>query len=832
MKTPERISIVEDSCSQERWMVPEKTGEPAYRLRREGDVVEGTFALLLKGVEHTEEDENKDNLPRKKESRTTLPVLADGQAVEFCYRTQQGHLQCILRGHASAESDAEAFQMMRTLWENLDVSLGSGQTKYHFSPTKDQSIIVHQESGWRAVIQPAGLRILVDECRQIGYVADGSGMSHTILYPYPQKDLFPHLNVVANAIATYPASLDISITFQPLSLDNGQQKQLHNARRIMRKPGKVQYAADSGAEVQDQKLLEALYDEIERWCQAPNGYQVQCMIHSEKPVPETLVELIGKEVFHGQPVACRVLGESGSPMLKDDQTLDLRSVIHARGGLPPLFPRTQTLKDKGVAAVNSYIPHTLSSDGIRLGYVNNRRYTKDVCFSAEDRARHCYILGSTGTGKSTLIYNMAMQDINAGVGLCLIDPHGDLYHQVLEALPESRAEDVILIDPCDSDRSVGVNYLEREETTHQAQINFAVNEMIRIFDRMYDLDRTGGPMFEMYMRNALLLVMDNEFTGGTLMDIPLIFEDKGYLQFLIRKCRNPYVVNFWRKQAIKAGGEISMENITPYVTSKLNLFTSNALLRPIIGQSRTTIDFRQCMDDRRIILVNLSKGLLGELDARLLGMLIIGKLFSASMQRALVPEKERLPFYLYIDEVHNFATETIVNMMAEARKFGLYMTLANQNLEQVKTKDEKTNMMEAILGNVGSILMFRLGAPDADKMELYTKPELKSRVLQDLPNYHVIARLLSKGLPTRPFIFQTELQAHSQYDESSREKINKTLNKNYLRYTCSVAEIEKLLLERRTAYMNSDRTLQCKENASKEELWVASMLGHKPPGTT
>ncbi len=263
-----------------------------------------------------------------------------------------------------------------------------------------------------------------------------------------------------------------------------------------------------------------------------------------------------------------------------------------------------------------------------------------------DRTRHCYVLGATGTGKSNLLYNMLMQDIESGAGVCLLDPHGDLYHQVSNAVPVNRIDDIVLIEPADVERVVGLNFLECQSPYPQVEMNFIANEMIKIFDRLYDLRQTGGPIFELYMRNALFLVMDNEIDGGTLMDIPLLFEDDKYRHRLLDHCRNPHTVHFWRGQA-ERGSELSLRNVAPYVTCKLNQFTCNALLRPIIGQSRSTVDFRACMDAGRIVLVNLSKGLLGELDTRLLGMLIIGKLFNAALQRVNIPANERRPFSLY-----------------------------------------------------------------------------------------------------------------------------------------------------------------------------------------
>jgi len=425
--------------------------------------------------------------------------------------------------------------------------------------------------------------------------------------------------------------------------------------------------------------------------------------------------------------------------------------------LPPLFPRTSLLIECGVE--KSYVDASPSSsvDGILVGYSGKQTIARDVRFPESDRSRHCYIVGATGVGKSTLLNNMIFQDIKNGKGVTVIDPHGDLYRQVLEgAIPRTRLRDVILVDPCDFEYSVGINFLECSRSRFRAvEVNYVVNEMIKIFDRLYDLRQTGGPIFEQYMRNALLLLLENESWIATLVDVPRVFEERSFRKFLLKTCTNPLVVSFWKKQAETAGGDASLSNIAPYITSKLNQFTTNAVLRPIVGQTKSTINFRETIDTGKILLVNLSKGLLGELDAQLLGMLIIGKLFSSAMGRVTIEKKARKAMFLYVDEFQNFTTDSVAYLISEARKFGLNLTLANQNLSQLSTNSGKHNILDAVLGNVGSMLLFRLGVIDSEKLEAYTRPELRAGDLQQLPDFHVAARMLTQNKPQKPFVFKT-----------------------------------------------------------------------------
>lgn len=396
-------------------------------------------------------------------------------------------------------------------------------------------------------------------------------------------------------------------------------------------------------------------------------------------------------------------------------------------------------------------------DGVFLGQIEDET-KQDVRFSKSDRSRHSYIVGATGTGKSTLLYNMIVQDIENGEGVTVIDPHGDLYNQVLSSIPRHRINDVVLVDPCDFTHSVGINFLEYDESYRNVQMNYITNEMINIFDRLYDLTRTGGPVFEQYMRNALLLVMDNEFSGATLMDISAVFDDTEYRQFLLERCNNPFVNGFWDKQAKTAGGEMSLVNLAPYITSKLNKFITNALLRPIIRQARSTINFKEIMDEGKILLVNPSKVILGELDTQLLGMLIIGKLFSSAMVRISNSPEQRRLLFLYVDEFQNFVTDTITYLISEARKFGIYFTLANQNLAQLTINTVKQNIIESVLGNVGTTLFSDLVL----KMEAYTKPILYANDLQELPDFYVAGRLLIKNSSQSFICFQNHADTKSK----------------------------------------------------------------------
>jgi len=407
-------------------------------------------------------------------------------------------------------------------------------------------------------------------------------------------------------------------------------------------------------------------------------------------------------------------------------------------------PKISWLKSRTAAP-----PNNISKEGIILGFNDYRGAETVIRHSEDDRRRHFYIIGQTGTGKSTMIQEMVKQDIKDGKGVCVIDPHGDLVDHIAESIPKERAEDVIFFDPADMERPFGLNMLEYDHNKPE-QKTFVINEMINIFDKLYDLRQTGGPMFEQYMRNAALLVMEHPESGSTLMEIPRVLADEEFRHMKLSHCTNPVVKNFWEKEAEKAGGEAALANMVPYITSKLTQFISNDMMRPIIAQEKSTISFRQAMDNQQIILVNLSKGRIGEINASLLGMIIVGKILIAALSRVDMPEGGRKDFYLYIDEFQNFTTDSIAQILSEARKYRLSLVIAHQFIAQLKEEISK-----AVFGNVGSICSFRIGAEDAEFVQKQFEPVFDANDLMNVDNHNAFVKLLIASQVATPFNLKT-----------------------------------------------------------------------------
>ena len=418
---------------------------------------------------------------------------------------------------------------------------------------------------------------------------------------------------------------------------------------------------------------------------------------------------------------------------------ELVSLFHLPGSGTPA-PRVSMLESKESAP-----PESLPTEGVVIGNSIFRGESKSVRLTKEDRLRHLYIIGQTGTGKSVTMTNMMVQDMEDGKGFAAIDPHGELIEQVLERVPAHRAGDVVVFDPSDSTNPVGLNMLEYDFNKPE-QKTFIVNEIQAIFDRLFE-QATMGAMFQQYMRNILLLLMgDMQNEPATLMEVSRVMTDPLFRARKLERCPDPMVVDFWTKEASKTSGETSMANMSPYITTKFGNFTTNEYMRPIIGQAKSAFNFRKIMDEKKIFLVNLSKGKIGDINSKLLGMLFTTKMLMAALSREDMSKDQRTDFYLYIDEFHNYTTDSISTILSEARKYRLGLTLGHQYIAQLEDK-----IRESVFGNVGNMLIFRVGQPDTEQLEKILSPEFNAKDLISIKNLNAVAKILIQGQPTRPF---------------------------------------------------------------------------------
>ena len=393
-------------------------------------------------------------------------------------------------------------------------------------------------------------------------------------------------------------------------------------------------------------------------------------------------------------------------------------------------------------------PRNMPDNGLLLGYNLFRGAKKPIRLDLGDRQRHMYAVGQTGTGKSTFLENLALQDMLNGDGFAFIDPHGDTAEQLLSMVPKERTEDVIYFSPAEMNYPMGLNLFE---FNHPDQKDFLIQETINMLYKLYDPQHQGimGPRYEHLFRNAALTVMADP-AGGTFVDIPKLFRDPKFVEQKLQHVTDMNVLEFWRKEMPQSARSNDFGEVVSWFVSKFGAFVSNEMMRNIIGQTKSAFDLRYVMDNKKILLVNLSKGRVGDLNSKLLGMIFVMKFQAAAMSRASIPESERQDFCLYVDEFQNFSTDSFATIMSEARKFHLNLIVANQFTTQLTEE-----IRDAVFGNMGTIVSFRIGQNDVESLGRYFQPTFDGDDLLRIPSYNAIVRTLVGGVPTNPFSMST-----------------------------------------------------------------------------
>jgi hypothetical protein len=387
-------------------------------------------------------------------------------------------------------------------------------------------------------------------------------------------------------------------------------------------------------------------------------------------------------------------------------------------------------------------PSEVASEGLYLGVSSYRGIERPVYIADDDRRKHMYIIGKTGTGKTELLKDLIMQDIRAGRGICFMDPHGDAIQDLLKLIPPERAEDVIYFNPGDTDRPMGLNLLEAHT---EDQKHFVATSVINMMYKLFDPYKTGivGPRFEHAVRNAMLTAMSEE--GNTFVEVMRILTDARFVQDLLPKVTDPIVRRYWTDQ-IAQTADFHKSEVLDYIVSKFGRFVTNKMIRNIIGQSNSSFSFRQVMDEGKILLINLAKGEIGEENSNFLGLVLVPRILMAAMSRQDKPEEERRDFYLYVDEFQNFATPDFAQILSEARKYRLNLTVANQFIGQVEEE-----VKNAVFGNVGTLICFRVGVTDASYLAHEYTPVFGEDDLLNIERFHVYIKTIVNNEPVPPF---------------------------------------------------------------------------------
>ncbi len=426
-----------------------------------------------------------------------------------------------------------------------------------------------------------------------------------------------------------------------------------------------------------------------------------------------------------------------------------------------------------------------NQNGITLGTNNYRGQETEVIFEREDRVRHCYVIGQTGTGKTVMLVNMAIQDIKNGDGVCFMDPHGNDIEKILANIPPERIDDVIYFDPSYTARPMGLNMLEYDPKFPEQKI-FVINELLSIFSKLFDMKATGGPMFEQYFRNSAGLVMSDPESGSTLLEIGRVLTDKSFRDLKLSKCKDPIIKQFWTN-AEKTTGESALANFVPYITNKFDIFISNEIMRPVVAQQNSVFNFREIMDKKKILLVNLSKGRLGDINSNLIGLLLVGKITMAALSRVDIVGKENVnDFYLYIDEFQNVTTDSISTILSEARKYRLSLTVAHQYVEQLDD-----NIKNSVFGNVGTMIVHRVSPENAEIFEKQLSPTFSPSDILKLENLNCYIKMLVGGKPMKAFNSKTPYPP-----KGNLEIVEKIKELSYLKFGRPREEVEEEIFKR------------------------------------
>ena len=486
------------------------------------------------------------------------------------------------------------------------------------------------------------------------------------------------------------------------------------------------------------------------WYAAARGVRLLARLSAPAPIPAPVLDVISR-VLYGSPVARE--GEPSTLYLADAWPGTDLSFLE---GLPAFVAAHRKVQARKKRIESAARP------GVRLGA--HGEDGSPVRLPAEARSQHLYIIGGTGTGKSTLMANMVAQDMEAGEAIVVIDPHGSLVEDLLPLVPKKRKKDVIYLHPTDPKGAFTVNLLEPISEDAAVERNRCANDLIALMKIVYpEPAEAYGPMFQNYFRNAVFLSMAGREGKAVLKDVRTIFADESFRDELVSACPLPDVREFWGGIAgnIRHSGEnASIENVAPYVDAKLTQISGNPMLDRIVGHPRSSIDFRKVVSDKRICLINLAQGLIGDMDAKFLGGLLLGRLSAFLKTHAAAnhsaPDHAPLPLRVYLDEFQSYADEGLSQSMAQMRKFGLSYVLANQNFAQIAGRGWRPNVGQEVLGNAGSLIAFRISHFDAELLAPWFAPGITRENLIQMPNYQAAVRMLPGGGPVEPLVFKSD----------------------------------------------------------------------------
>jgi len=598
-----------------------------------------------------------------------------------------------------------------------------------------------QSSTW-VEIRPQSLTAVPTQIGPLGFSAPASANlpKRTLRVPdLPTTLAGRTLESPASLVAALPQVEQFEIEFVRTEIPDAAAKELEESLRLQN------VTQQAVAQIDQPKLAQVF---LAYWLWHRTGWKVtaRARVRAGVAVPVAPLEMIGRDLFTSE---CEVVASrSGEDAV---ESLDLRNAFPRGWPFPPILPHPDAFDSLAASRLHNMSLPELPRTGLRIGIAEGF----DIRLPEQSRDRHTYIVGATGTGKSTLLERMIKEDMERGEGVIVLDPHGDLIKEIIKAVPKTRKGDLLIIDPTRENCRPGLNILDVQEgQLRKRHSELLIGELIQCFRGMWDVPEAFGPMFEVYFRNAIQLMTLRSGEPLTVESFDRVFSDKEFRSGLVEECADSGTASFWKNVAEKAGGDASLANITPYITCKMSPLTQGAFLTCLLKQPKDEVRLADRINRNPIILVNLDKGVLGVQESRVLGVILMAQIMSAGLKRSLMSRKDRRPVNVYVDEFQNFVSDNVASMLSEARKFGLRLTLANQVLAQLKANTGRQDLLETVLGNVGNMILFRLGVPDAERLKSFIEP-FSHQEMQELPNFHALVRLLTPEGPLRPLVMKT-----------------------------------------------------------------------------
>ena len=704
--------------------------------------------------------------------------LRPGERIEFIHRIHRSDSQCepVAQPYSLSVKVACAPKHTDDLKNNVAEALLTAYPGFHFeastgsSPEKQTPsgglphVLQFAPSGVVVTAKPADTRFEQKAWQKnsaLGKLMGGERDAVRHVWPFPKELANWPLTAPLYEPMELPETVEINIRVHAFSLDDDTCEELHktlfriqSGNLAVFHPGSpiTSYSASPELEISAAELMR-------RWLRHPSGYAVDCVVRSSAPLGEVARRKLAADVFGERPFEMVRRFDMSAPQPLAQPTLAWACTPDH--GVPALMPAQLRLPSLGIPRhypVPEVAPPQL---GALLGTTVCGRRSSIVALPPECRSRHVALFGATGSGKSSLLTQMIAEDIadpNRSCGVGLIDPHGDLYQRVLGMIPPERAGDVVLVDTSDIFNTACINPLEgMQDNPLHAQ--FVVGEIMSLIEMLFEVKDSSGPLLRANLRHLLLLSASNPGRHGTFLDAIRILEDSDFRDFMLSKCKDRNVVDYWKKFKETRGSDHGFVEWIPYLMARLAPFISSPIMKRLINRPDSTIDLAQAMADKKIVLFNLSKGVLQDIECQVLGSLILMKFFSAALGRARIPAEQRAPFHLYVDEFQTFATDSVSRMFSEARKYGLCMTTANQSLGQLNNRWGRTNIAESILANTATKFLFRLGPSDMETLQPYFNPQFDAETMASLPDFHAVACMSNQNRPLPPFVLRANLAA-------------------------------------------------------------------------